>query len=75
MIFCSYVDNKVAKASFCWLKPHIISSDQVWETSIPANCPVFGGTVQFFEVSDSKKLDCPVFFLSISDVKFNCKNS
>ena len=29
---------------------------------IPANCPVFGGTVQFFEVSDSKKLDCPVFF-------------
>ena len=32
-----------------------------FNTCIPANCPVFGGTVQFFEVSDSKKLDCPVF--------------
>ena len=30
-------------------------------SNIPANCPVFGGTVQFLEVSDSKKLDCPVF--------------
>ena len=28
---------------------------------IPANCPVSGGTVCVFDVSDSKKMDCPFF--------------
>ena len=53
--------------SFVWfnLSDTSIPIKYVWfnlsDASIPANCPDFGGAVCFFDVSDSKKLACPVF--------------
>ena len=42
---------------------HFLGHKGKEDIGIPANCPVFfSGTVHIFEVSDSKKLDCPVFF-------------